>query len=303
MHIHTLLRLLVFLFSLNVATGCFAGCLSVPFPIGPETREALFHSFRTEMAAAFGTKKFDTATPGTLIAETEEFRIRRSRPLIGIPPQLPDPKFKKQRLTYYASYRETGSVCVSVESQVYNRRDRTWHTVRSDGRLEQRVLEPVMTHMLRNRPFWVLGRLTGTINNAPAHLNGGTHVRVSSAQIIHNDIKKLQLNLVTVEEQIFTHTIPFLGDTSTVFSLLKHILHRFACEDPLADVPEQYHFFTAYARHGELMDGMVPAQVMVALGRPEQIIRTSDSRRTWHYPDSTGYPSLVFENGELQLQH
>ncbi len=278
-----------------------SSCLSVPFPIGDDIQQCLFNSFETTLKTEFDIDSFDRATPGTVKAEAIEFRIRRNRPLIGIPPQLPKPKFKKERLTYRASITGNGSICISCDAAVYNKRDKRWYPVRSDGLIEQQILQRVVSRLLEGRICWVLGTLPGTSDHTPAVLNGATRVQIESALIVQQDIKTFQLNLVTPDKQVFTYPIPFVGDTSSMFSILEHILNRFAWEDPLEQVPARYSFFNAYARHGELMEGMVPAQVLVALGKPTRVSETTPDETIWQYPASSGYERLLFQNGELVL--
>ncbi len=295
------LRLLLALALLLFPGNLQSSCLSVPFPLDENVRTVLFQSFKTQLKENFDVDSFDNATPGTLRAEPIEFKIRRSRPLIGIPPTVANPKFKQQQLTCSTSINDSGTICVSLESRVYNRRDKQWYPVKSDGRLEQQILEPVVPILLNGHTCWVLGSLPGTINNMPSVLHGGTRVQVASAVIIQQGVKHLQLDLITPEQQIFTYSINFAGDTDSIPTVLESFFHRFAWKDPLQPVPQAYTFFNAYARQGELMDGMVPAQVLVALGKPTTVTDQDDGQIIWHYPAASGYETLLFQDGELVL--
>ena len=280
-----------------------ASCLRVPFQLTSDMRTRALQIFQNTIVDQFGWKTFHAESADNLTTGEHTIKISRRNPLIGLPPELNrKPRFKKQRIGFTASILDDGSICVEMNARAYNSRDKQWHNIKSDGTVEEMILQRCLFQLVSSKDAWLLGRPPlNLISGGPSLPAAGEHVLVSHARILQKDIKRLQLVLLTSNGTTVALEVAFAGaiqSTADAFAVLSRCL---AWSDPFSGIPSSHTFFNAYAVHGELMDGMLPEQVRIALGCPDAVRPADDETETWIYAGAEKDMVLDFRNGELQL--
>lgn len=292
------LILLPILFLLTSAG--YAGNFQLPFPLNDEQRTVFFNVFQDCVRELTGISEFNRNRPDSIVSGTLEFKISRKTPLIGTPPELKKPKFRKQKIQCSGALTSDGTIHIHINSQVYNRRDKQWYPVEPDLQLVDQILQQLLEKLWKNRSAWLLGDAFIPVAGDQSPLRGEA-VFISDIGIRYQEIKSLHVQVQGKNDALLSLDIPFIGPVQTTADALLQLNRHLSWRDPLADIASGPAFFNPYAMHGELMDGMVPQQVEVALGKPDRISRNSDGSAIWFYQQANHEVQLRFMDGFLHF--
>lgn len=281
-----------------LTSGGSAADFQVPFPLNDQQRNVFFSVFKESVRDLYGITEFNRSTTDSIESGTVEFKISRNKPLVGTPPELKKPKFRKQKLQFTGSINPDGAVRIRTSSLVYNRRDKQWHPVRPDNRLVDGILEQLLEQLWQNQRVWLLGQAFVPVAGQQMPLSG-EEVTISDMGIRYQDIKSLHIQVQGQNGALLSLDIPFIGPVQTTVDALAQLDRYVSWQDPLSGIVAGPSFFNPYAKHGELMDGMVPPQVEVALGRPDRIASNGDGSTTWFYQQGDHELKLRFRDGLL----
>ncbi len=304
------MRKIVLVLSMIFLTNIlFAGdlCINIKNP-----SNQLFEDFAKELKEFakkhYKIENFQIDKNNRIIKGERVFKVKRRRKnnmLIGIPVDnfRKKPKWKKERIEISGKFKNN-SVCISVNLEAYNKRTRKWHKLKSDYLLEEHMAVFIISNSLRGKTLWSIGNLILSDNGVNKRVLNLTKFVVDGANIyidLSSGMKSVNFNLKQGDKTLVFKVL-MVGDVKDPATALKVFNSHFLDFNPVKKTPKIYDFYWAYAKHGEIMDGMHKLQLITALGYPSKIVKKNANSEVFVYIFDEKTYKYTIVNNELTLE-
>ncbi len=272
------------------AQSLFAGALCVKL----DARNPIsFTNFANELKlyakSHYQIDKFTVNEDNKTIIGERQFKVkkrRKNRMLIGTPVDnfKKKPKWKKEKIEIKGNITKD-KVCISVNLEAYNKRTRRWHKLKSDNMLEEHMALFALSKTLKGKTIWSIGNISVNKDGINKRVLNLTKFTVDSVDISvdpSTGIKSVNFNLKD-KNGIAVYKVLMIGNVKGLNSALKTFNSHFLDYYPVKKISKIYEFYWAYAKHGEIMDGMHKLQVITALGNPDEIIKKDANKQIFVY--------------------
>ncbi len=267
----------------------FAFSKTVCVKIQPNKKSALFEILlkETEEYAKkeYKITNFSVDQANFSFKGEREFKVKRRKPLIGIPPEFKKkPKWKREKIEI-EGYANDEKACISVKLIAYNKRTKKWHKLKSNGLLEESVASAVLTASLKGKKVWSIGNAVVEENGTMKRILNLKEFQVDSVDISVNpstSIKAVNFTLIS-GNQTYVYPVLMIDKVKTLQDAYTEFEKHFVDYNPFKKVPKNYEFFWEYAKHGEIMAGMHKQQLIAALGFPQKIVKKSENKEVYVY--------------------
>ena len=255
----------------------------------------------------YGVENFSVDVKAKTIIGQRLFKVkkrRKNRMLIGTPVDTfkKKPKWKKEKIEIKGEVKNN-KVCISVSLSAYNKRTKRWHKLLSDNLLEEHMATFTLTNSLKGKTLWSIGNISAEENGITRKITNLTKFKVDSVDISidpFSGIKSVNFNLLK-GNNIVIYKVLMLGDIKDIQSALKVFKSHFLDFNPVKKTPKLYNYYWAYAKHGEIMDGMHRLQLITALGIPDKIINKNTKTQVFVYKFDDKEYKYSIVNNELNL--
>ena len=256
----------------------------------------------------YGVENFSIDKNSKTITGQRVFKVkkrRKNRMLIGTPVDTfkKKPKWKKEKIEIKGEFKNK-EVCISVSLTAYNKRTKKWHKLKSDNLLEEHMIAFILTNSLKGRTLWSIGNISIDENGITKKVTNLTKFVVDSVDISidpSSGIKSVNFNLLK-GNNVVIYKVLMLGEVKDIKSALKVFKSHFLDFNPIKKTPKLYDYYWAYAKHGEIMDGMHKLQLITALGFPLKIVNKNTNKQIFVYKFDDKEYKYTIVNNELALE-
>ncbi len=302
-------KLSAIIIAIILSNTLIAGKLCIKFKKIPEN---FFSSFEKELKEyskqQYGIENFNIDTTEKKIVGEKTFKVKKRRKknfLVGTPTETfkKKPKWKKENIKIIGEINNN-SVCVSVILKAYNKRTKKWHNLDSDYLLEEHMGAFAITNILKGKNFWSIGNIIIDENGVQKRIPNLTQFTFDSVDTSidrNSGIKTVNFYLRTKNNMV-VYRVLMLGEVKNINNAINIFKSHFLDYNPVKKIPKIYDFYWAYAKHGEIMDGMHKLQVITALGFPTSIIKKDASSEIYVYNFDGKKYKYTIVNNELTFE-